>query len=344
MRSRIAFAALLLATLAMVSVACAPAAAPAPTAEVVTKVETKVIEKLITPTPAPATGKTYKVALLVNTADHPYIQALIKSFETNCASLGIETQVFDPRMDVTVQASMIDQIIAAKFDGMAYLPVDWAACGPQLQKAHDAGIKLIAMANAVAPELTPLMDSFVGADMWDQGRAIGEMVKEAVGDKPVNIVIVEGMAGTAAAQGRTEGFEEKVKEILPNATILDKQPADWNRNKALEVTQNLLQRFKQIDVVYVHDDDMAQGAIQAIEAAGRQNEMMVFGIGGMCEGYKAIEEGKMYGTVDQAPSLISLNTARAFMDLFNGVPISNNIMIPLPKITKDTLSSIACEW
>ncbi len=346
---RVGSAVLVLTVLAMLVASCAPAATPTPQVitkvqtQVVTKVETQVVEKVITATPPPK-GKVVRLAFIVNVADHPYIQALINAFKAEAARFGVEAEVFDPRFDANVQASLIEQAIAAKFDGIGYIAVDAAACGPQLEKAHNAGIKIITMASPVADALTPLVDSFVGADMWDQGRAVAEMVKDVAGDKAVKIVIVEGMAGTTGAQGRTEGFEEKAKALMPNAQIIAKQPADWNRNKALEITQNLLTRFDKIDVVYAHDDDMAQGCIQAIEAAGRQKEMTVFGVGGMCEGYKAIEAGKMYGTVDQAPSLISIYTVRTLLDLINGVPVNKENLIPLPKITKANLTEIACEW
>jgi ABC-type sugar transport system substrate-binding protein len=136
---------------------------------------------------------------------------------------------------------------------------------------------------------------------------------------------------------------ERLPQVCPKAKILDKQPADWNRAKALQVTENLLTRFPKIDLIYAHDDDMAQGVLQAMAAAGRGN-IKVVGIGAMCEGIKAIQDGKMYGTIDQRASLMSMYTARALVDLVHGTPVNRTIPIPQPAFTKDTIGDFKCEW
>lgn len=324
---------------------CAPAATPTPV--VVEKVktvvvkETEIVEKLITPTPA---FKPLRFAYLPNLADHPAIMKFIEGFKAESEHLGATVEVFDARFDANLQASLIEETIAAGFDGFAYIPVDASACGPALEKAHKAGLKIVVVGNPAAPEIMPFIDCFAGADMWAQGRMAAENVYDAFGDKPLKVVIITGMVGTTAAQGRTEGFEEKLAELCPQAEIIGKQPADWDRAKALEIMENFLTRFPEIDVVYANDDNMAFGAIQAIKAAGRMDEITAFGVDAMCESVEPIKAGELWGTVVQSPSLMNFYAARALFDLCNGRAVPDEMLIPLPKLTKDNIDEWQCEY
>src|SRR5574341_956659 len=115
-----------------------------------------------------------------------------------------------------------------------------------------------------------------------------------------NVVMLEGIAGTSAARDRGKGFRDGLKKF-PGIKLIAVQTADFDRAKGLTVMENILQAQKKIDAVFAQNDEMALGAIQAIEAAKRQSQMFVVGFDAIGDALTAIKAGKMAATIAQQP-------------------------------------------
>ena len=110
------------------------------------------------------------------------------------------------------------------------------------------------------------------------------------------MVEIQGLAGISVTEDRSKGFADQLKKKCPDGglKIVAKQPGDFNPDTGLKVMENILQAEKQIDAVYTHDDDMAQGVVQAIRNAGREDEMFLTGVGGSEDAMKQIKAGGLY--------------------------------------------------
>ena len=111
-----------------------------------------------------------------------------------------------------------------------------------------------------------------------------------------NVVEIQGLAGISVTTDRSKGFADEIKKRCPQGglKIVAKQPGDFNPDTGLKVMENILQAQRKIDAVYTHDDDMAQGVIQAIRNANRDDEMFLTGVGGSQDAMKQIKAGGLY--------------------------------------------------
>jgi ABC-type sugar transport system substrate-binding protein len=121
--------------------------------------------------------------------------------------------------------------------------------------------------------------------------------------------------------------------------ILAIEPAEWSKDKALTLMQDLLTRYPHIDVVYGLDDPMALGALEAIKAAGREGEMKVYGVNGNKDACAAIKNKEMGGTALQLSYLVGVYTVRAAYDIVQGRQVPRQILAPTAPVTADNIDS-----
>jgi ribose transport system substrate-binding protein len=300
-----------------------------------------------TPTPvaggAPAAGgaasalKPLNICVVHNNADHPSITAIVKGMTDEGAIYNAKITYFDPALDPQKQASMIEDCVSRKPDVIVVNAVDPAAVIPSLQKASAAGIPVLMQNADVADEGHQYTRAFIGSQSYDQGYAVGQMIAKGLNGQG-NLVIIGGKAGQTDAVNRTAGLKAAFADAKANITILAEQPADWSKDKALTVMQDLLTRYPQINAVFGHDDPMALGALQAIKAANRQSAIQVYGVNGNKEACAAIQNGEMAGTALQLSYLVGVYTVRAAYDVSNGRLVPTKILAPTAPVTKDNIS------
>lgn len=176
------------------------------------------------------------------------------------------------------QTSDIEDMMVKGIDALVILATESAPMTPVAKRAHDRGIFIVNVDRGFLPEAGPIADIFLEGDNKAFGRKSAQFIAERMKGKG-NLVILTGIPCTVDTDRVNAALE--VFKQYPDIKILAQQPAFWNREKALQVMENLLTRFPKIDAVWAQDDDMLLGAVQAIEEAGRENEMWVFGGAGM---------------------------------------------------------------
>lgn len=222
--------------------------------------------------------------------------------------------------DATTQVNQIETMLQKDIDGLVVLASDSAALTPVVRKAKQKGVYIINVDRGLIsdPGEGPIADVFIEGDNKAYGRRAAEYVAQKLGGKG-DIVILEGIPGVTVNTDRVNAFLEVIAQH-PQIKVLDRQPANWNRQKGLQVMQDLLVKHKHIDAVWTGDDDVAMGVIQAIEEVGRGDEMWVFPGAGMKEVVKKVmDKDKMVpADLTYPPSMIAAGIHMAVSNLRDG--------------------------
>ncbi|MFD8411016.1 ABC transporter substrate-binding protein [Streptomyces sp. NPDC059650] len=239
-------------------------------------------------------------------AESGWRTANTKSVREAAEKAGVTLKFSDAQQKQENQIKAIRTFIQQKVDVIAFSPVVESGWDTVLKEAKNAGIPVILTDRAVDSKDTSLYRTFLGSDFVKEGQEAGKwLVKEYQGtSEPVNVVELQGTTGSAPANDRKAGFADAVKGD-PKFKVVDSQTGDFTRAKGKEVMQAFLKSHKDIDVLYAHNDDMALGAIQAIEEAGKKpgTDIKVISVDGIKDAFVAMQEKKINVVVECNPLL-----------------------------------------
>jgi galactofuranose transport system substrate-binding protein len=262
-------------------------------------------------------------------AESEWRTANTESIKAAAAEAGIDLKFSDAQQKQENQIKAIRSYIAQKVDVIAFSPVVESGWDTVLREAKAAKIPVILTDRAVNAKDETLWVTFMGSDFLEEGRKAGrwlvEKMKGAQGD--VNIVELQGTVGSAPAIDRKKGFEEIIKGD-PKFKILRSQTGDFTRAKGKEVMEAFLKaEGKKINVLYAHNDDMAIGAIQAIEEAGLKpaKDITIISIDGVKGAFEAMIAGKLNVSVECSP-LLGPQLMQAVKDLKAGKSLPKRIV------------------
>jgi galactofuranose transport system substrate-binding protein len=279
-------------------------------------------------TKAPAAGKKITLGFSQVGAESGWRTANSKSVQDAAKESGFDLKFSDAQQKQENQIKAIRNYIQQKVDVIAFSPVVESGWDTVLKEAKDAGIPVILTDRAVDSKDTSLYKTFIGSDFVEEGRRAGKWLVDTYKDakEQVNIVELQGTTGSAPANDRKAGFEEIIKSN-PNLKIIASQTGDFTRAKGKEVMQAFLKAQKKIDVLYAHNDDMALGAIQAIEAAGLKpgKDIIIISVDGVKDGFVAASEGKINFIVECNP-LLGPQLMQAVKDVVDGKEVTKRIV------------------
>ena len=261
-------------------------------------------------------------------AESGWRTANTNSVKDAAAEAGFDLKFSDAQQKQENQIKAIRTFIQQKVDVIAFSPVVESGWDTVLKEAKDAGIPVILTDRAVDSQDTSLYATFIGSDFVLEGKKAGEWLadqyKDATAD--VNIVELQGTTGSAPAIDRKAGFEEAIKGNA-HLKIIASQTGDFTRAKGKEVMQAFLKANPKIDVLYAHNDDMALGAIQAIEAAGLKPgvDIKIISVDAVKDGMTAASEGKINFIVECNP-LLGPQLMDAVRDVVAGKTIEKRIV------------------
>jgi galactofuranose transport system substrate-binding protein len=237
-------------------------------------------------------------------AESEWRTANTESIKSSAKDAGIELKFSDAQQKQENQIKAIRSFIAQKVDVIAFSPVVASGWGTVLREAKAAKIPVILSDRAVDEKDDTLWVSFMGSDFVEEGRKAGRWLLENYkGTGDVNIVELQGTVGSAPAIDRKKGFEEVIK-TQPRFKIIRSQTGDFTRAKGKEVMEAFLKaEGKKINVLYAHNDDMAIGAIQAMEESGIKpgKDITIVSIDGVKAAFEAMAAGKLNCTVECNP-------------------------------------------
>ncbi|WP_030394417.1 MULTISPECIES: ABC transporter substrate-binding protein [Kitasatospora] len=239
-------------------------------------------------------------------AESGWRTANTKSVQESAKKAGIELKFSDAQQKQENQIKAIRSFIQQKVDVIAFSPVVESGWDTVLKEAKDARIPVILTDRAVDSKDDSLYVSFLGSDFVEEGKKAGDwLVKEYQGKSDeVNIVELQGTTGSAPANDRKAGFGDVIKAEA-KFKVVASQTGDFTRAKGKEVMQAFLKAQPKIDVLYAHNDDMALGAIQAIEEAGKKpgSDIRIISVDGVKDAFTAMSQGKINVDVECNPLL-----------------------------------------
>lgn len=233
--------------------------------------------------------------------------------------------------NIAEQTSMMEDLILKRPDAIVFVPTDYVALVPTVAKMNKAGIPVFNYSNEIAPGAEKKI--FVGGDYEKQGYEISKYVFKAIGGKG-KVIFQDGVPGADSAQLRKKGFLRAAKE-MPGIEVLTIQPANYNRVMAMQVMENLLQRFPKIDAVVACNDEQALGCLEAIEAAGRMKEIKVVGIDANHDAATAITNGRLFASADNPGLMQGYLCTKACIKFLMGEKIPKRIFVPITIVTKE---------
>ena len=262
-------------------------------------------------------------------AESEWRTANTESIKQAAKDAGIELKFSDAQQKQENQIKAIRSFIAQKVDVIGLSPVVETGWDTVLQEAKAAHIPVILTDRAVDSKDKSLYVTFMGSDFTEEGRKAANWLENFEKGKqgPINIVELQGTVGSAPAIDRKKGFEEVISKDS-RMKIIRSQTGDFTRAKGKEVMEAFLKaEGKKINVLYAHNDDMAIGAIQAIEEAGLKpgQDITIISIDGVKGAFEAMMAGKLNVTVECSP-LLGPQLMATVKDLVAGKPVPPRIV------------------
>jgi ribose transport system substrate-binding protein len=247
---------------------------------------------------------TYKVGFAQTESNNPWRIAQTNSMKSEAEKLGYQLVYTDAAGSAAKQVADVNSMIAQGVDVIFLAPREEKPLIPAVMAAKKAGIPVILLDRTVDPSLAKAGEdylTFIGSDFVQEGKRIAEwLVKNANGKS--KIIELEGTTGSSPANDRKKGFDEAIK-AAGGFEILASQTGDFARDKGRQVAEALLQAHPDADIIYAHNDEMAMGAIAALEAAGKVpgKDVLVLSIDGGKEAVQAVVDGKIAAVVECNP-------------------------------------------
>lgn len=268
------------------------------------------------------------VGLSVSTLSNPFFVSLEEGVNTLATENGTQVISVDAQDDSAKQSNDVDDLIQQGVDVLLINPVDSAAITPAVEAANSAGIPVIMVDRATdAGEYVTL----VASDNVAGGEMAAQYIIDQVGENASTLQL-EGVPGASATNERGEGFMNVAETSL---NVLDSQTANFDRAQGLTVMENMLQGNSDVQAVFAQNDEMALGAIEAIQGAGLSNQITVVSFDGTEGGIKAVEDGSLAATIAQKPDEMGRLALQAVYDFYAGQEIPEKIDSPLELVTKD---------
>ena len=277
--------------------------------------------------PAAANASTDgTIGLAISTQNNPFFVSLKNGAEEEAKKLGLKLVVVDANDDSGKQASGVDDLLQQKIKVLLINPTDSEAAAAAVMRATKAGVPVISIDRSVK-------GADVAAHIASDNIAGGKMAAEFIVQNLAaggDIVELEGIPGSSAARERGEGFHQ-VMDAQQKIKIVAKQPADFDRTKGLTVMENILQSHPNIKAVFAHNDEMALGAVKALEAA-KKTGVIVVGFDATDDAKAAVKAGKMAATVAQKPAKIGELGVSTAKKLIAGEKVEKFIHVELELI------------
>src|SRR5450830_1071 len=217
---------------------------------------------------------------------------------------GFDLKFSDAQQKQENQIQAIRTYIAQGVDVIAFSPVVESGWDAVLEEAKAAKIPVVLTDRAVDSKDTSLYVTFLGSDFIKEGKAAGDWAVKEFGDKPTNIVELQGTTGSAPANDRMAGFKQAIGSHA-NLKIIASQTGNFTRSEGKTVMEGFLQANPSIDLVFAHNDDMGLGAIEAIEAAGKVpgKDIKIVTVDAVHDGMQALADGKINFIAECSPLL-----------------------------------------
>ncbi|HHF6709870.1 TPA: ribose ABC transporter substrate-binding protein RbsB [Haemophilus influenzae] len=263
------------------------------------------------------------IALAVSTLDNPFFVTLQDGAQKKADELGYKLVVLDSQNDPAKELANVEDLTVRGAKILLINPTDSDAVGNAVAIANRKHIPVITLDRGAAKGNVV---SHIASDNIAGGKMAGDFIAQKLGDN-AKVIQLEGIAGTSAARERGEGFKQAIDAHKFN--VLASQPADFDRTKGLNVTENLLASKGDVQAIFAQNDEMA---LRAVKAANKK--VLIVGFDGTDDGVKAVKSGKMAATIAQQPELIGSLGVVTADKILKGEKVEAKIPVDLKVISE----------
>ncbi len=277
-----------------------------------------------------------KIAVVISTLNNPWFVILGNSAKQRAEELGYEAVIFDSQNDASKENSNFDDIIASGYKAILFNPTDAKGSISNVKAAKEAGIPVFCMDREI--DANNLAASQILSDNYSGAVLVGQYFVKKLNGKGEYVELL-GLVGDNNTWNRSKGFHSVV-DNYPDFKMVAQQSADFDRNKAMEVLESILQVHPDINAVFCGNDAMAMGAYQAVLAAGRKDKILIFGFDGAADVVQGIKDGKIEATGMQFPRIMA-KTAAEFADKYiNGKSdFPQKVPVAVELVTKENVQN-----
>ena len=276
-------------------------------------------------------GPVIGVSLL--NLSNEFIVMLNQSMDAKARELGVRLIVNDAQRSAERQVQQVESFIAQKVDAVVLNPCEVEASSPAVEKALAAGIPVV----NVNSETRTAATAFVGSRDEDAGSIAMQYIAQRL-NSTGNVVMMQGFMGQAAQIKREQGARQVLAK-MPGLHLLAAQTAEWDRAKAMSLMENWLQSFgDRINGVFAQNDEMAMGALLAIEQGGRKGKIVVVGVDAIADALQAVRDGRLDATVFQDARGQAATAIATALKIIRHEPYEKQSLIPFQLVTRDNVA------
>ena len=274
-------------------------------------------------------GEQLLIGATMLSMQNEFIVNISDEMEKKATELGVELVVVDAGRSALKQVEQVESFIAQGVDAIILNPCEVEASSAAVQKALAANIPIINVNSATSAAPT----AFVGSDDVESGRIAMRYIAEKLGGKG-NLLVIHGYMGQAAQLQRDQGAKEVLK-AYPDIKLVAEQTGEWDRSKAMSLTENWIQAYgSKIDAIFAHNDEMGLGAVKALENAHLNDKVLVVSIDAIADAVAAVKKGSLDATVFQNARVQGGKAIETAVKIARKEPFDKKVLVPFKLITQ----------
>ncbi|WP_247237364.1 sugar ABC transporter substrate-binding protein [Telluribacter sp. SYSU D00476] len=262
-----------------------------------------------------------------------FIVNVADEIEKKADEMGVELITVDAERSPLKQIEQVESFIAQDVDVIIMNPCEVEASSPAVTKALAAKVPIINVNSATSSSPT----AFVGSDDVESGRIAMEYIAKRLGGKG-NVIMIHGYMGQAAQLQREQGAREVLKKY-PGLKLIAHQSGEWDRAKAMSLTENWIQSYgSNIQAVFAHNDEMGMGAVKALSDAGMKDKVVVVSVDAIPDALQAVQKGTLDATVFQNAEQQGSKAIETAIKIVKGQPYDAQTLVPFQLVTKENVA------
>ena len=277
-------------------------------------------------------AKDIRIGISVQWLNDTYIRLCTNAMEKRAKELGVQLTILDGEGRPEKQVAQVENLIAQEYDVVGINPSSMDGCAPAVDAATAAGVPIFTLIQITKNQ--DKANTYVGSDAIESGRIQGEQIFAATGGKG-RLALIMGPIGADAQIGRKKGLLEVLSK--GDYEIVVEETGNWQRDQAQKLVENWLQANIKFDIVAGQNDNMAMGALKAVEDSGMADTIKVWGIDATRDACRSVKAGRLMGTVFQnavEQGNIAIETA---IKLANGEPVDKYNWVPYLPVDKSNV-------
>lgn len=288
-------------------------------------------------------SKNYNIAVLIP-GSVAYFTATRAGADAAAEEVGASLSYSDANWDAATQLSQIEDAISKNVDMIAVCAADAEGILPGITAANEAEIPILTFTNAVGSDESGVVDgivSYVGQSETETGNLCAEIAKELIPEGG-KVVVIEGKPGTYPQIYRSKGFKEGIEGS--NLEIVYTQSANWDKEEAMSITEDLIQKGTDINLFFCQDDGMAAGVGQVLKEAGLKDKIKVIGLGGSIQGLQALKDGLMDANTYMSAEEEGYKAIETCVRYLNGEDVETLTLLKQVEVNTDNVDEFKGEW